>query len=705
MRLSKEALVTATLWLLAPLFLATAIIGGLRNYSIVPFWDMWYGYLDFFFRASEGGWKEWWAQHNEHRIVLSRILFWMDLAWFDGTVRFLIAVNYLLVAGAFLTFRAILRERAGVLARTKPAALTGLFVFICLFSWVQYENFVWGFQSQFFLAQWLPLLAFYLLYQSTVPSPASPRQFALACIVGVLCIGTMANGVLALPLMVAYALLQRMGWKRIGALALLSVVCLTVYFIDYRSTQGHGSVGEFSQRPVKLLQYVLVYLGSPFYHWFGARSLPLAQLFGLVFVVLSAIKTAQCLRNPRQHALETCLLTFIVYIGGTALGTGVGRLIFGLTQAATGRYTTPALMGWMALLMLFLPTLLRSLAAWRNRIVWPLLTLLLSMTVYQAKATQSQRAALFERDVAGLALQLGVRDDDQLRRIFYNTDVALQIGNKSAEANLSVFGLPSIRDARHVINRPGGALPTRACSGAALTEVDAVARDPRYKRVKGWIAPAIGEDFISSVRFVNEQGVVVGYALAGERMTPPPPVSAGAQDRQRLRVQIFKGYLLSEFAGGPVTLAPTGAECSIRIEPPLPPAFRVSPAGPSAPVVNVSLRNIVSNNGWTGTDFARSQLPGLKTIGSYVHGDSDTGNLVLRLRRGAVIYYRSGPASGKQLFRVDDGKLYAGQFPVIDPWAVLVFDSPKLPEEFTLTLSDAGNGWGEWSAIALQNIP
>jgi hypothetical protein len=692
MRLSKEALVTATLRLLAPLFLATAVIGAFRNYSIVPFWDMWYGYLDFFFRASEGGWKEWWALHNEHRIVLSRVLFWMDLAWFDGTVRFLIAVNYLLVAGAFLTFRAILRDRAGALARTKPAALASLFVFICLFSWVQYENFVWGFQSQFFLAQWLPLLAFYLLYQSTVPSPASLRQFALACIVGVLCTGTMANGVVALPLMVAYALMQRMGWKRIAALALLSVVCLTVYFIDYQSTPGHGSVGEISQHPVKLLQYVLVYLGSPFYHWFGARSLPLAQLFGLVFVVLSAIRAAQCLRNPRQHALETCLLTFVVYIGGTALGTGVGRLVFGLTQAATGRYTTPALMGWMALLMLFLPTLLRSLAAWQNRIVWPLLTLLLSMTVYQAKATHSQRPALFEREVAALALDLGVRDDDQVGRVVYNTDVAIQISEKAAKADLSVFRLPSIRNARQVINRPGGALPAAACSGA-LTEVDAVARDPRYQRVTGWIAPAIGEDSISSVRLVNE------------RMTPPPPVSASAQDRQRPRGQLFKGYLLSEFAWSPVTLAPTGAECSIRVERPLPPAFRVSPAGPSAPAVNVSLRNIVSHDGWTGTDFARSQLPGLKTIGSYVNGDSDTGELVLRLRRGAVIYYRSGPVSGKQLYRVDDGKLYAGQFPVIDPWAVLLFDSPRLPAEFTLTLSDAGGDWGEWSAIALQDIP
>ena len=113
MRLSREALVTWTLRVLAPVCVLLAVIGAVRNYSSVPHWDMWPGYVEFWVRLGEGHWREWWALHNEHRIVLARVLFWIDHAVFGGTIGFLLVVNYLLVFGAFLTFRAILLERAG----------------------------------------------------------------------------------------------------------------------------------------------------------------------------------------------------------------------------------------------------------------------------------------------------------------------------------------------------------------------------------------------------------------------------------------------------------------------------------------------------------------------------------------------------------------------------------------------------------------
>ncbi|MGD4365427.1 hypothetical protein QT713_22860, partial [Xanthomonas citri pv. citri] len=43
------------------------------TFSPVPFWDMWDGGLGFYVRQMTDV-SQWWAQHNEHRIVLSRIL-------------------------------------------------------------------------------------------------------------------------------------------------------------------------------------------------------------------------------------------------------------------------------------------------------------------------------------------------------------------------------------------------------------------------------------------------------------------------------------------------------------------------------------------------------------------------------------------------------------------------------------------------------
>jgi hypothetical protein len=70
--------------LLAASIVAAAIIGAMRYYSPVPLGDMWNGYLDFFMEVQNGNHAAWWTQHNEHRIVLARLLFWMDLSFFNG---------------------------------------------------------------------------------------------------------------------------------------------------------------------------------------------------------------------------------------------------------------------------------------------------------------------------------------------------------------------------------------------------------------------------------------------------------------------------------------------------------------------------------------------------------------------------------------------------------------------------------------------
>ena len=70
-----------------------AIFGGAYLYSPIPYWDMWGGYLDFFLRVNNGDYGVWWSQHNEHRIILSRLLFWLDLKWFGGVSIFLIVFN------------------------------------------------------------------------------------------------------------------------------------------------------------------------------------------------------------------------------------------------------------------------------------------------------------------------------------------------------------------------------------------------------------------------------------------------------------------------------------------------------------------------------------------------------------------------------------------------------------------------------------
>jgi len=103
-------------------------------------------------------------------------------------------------------------------------------------------------------------------------------------------------------------------------------------------------------------------------------------------------------------------------------------------------------------------------------------------------------------------------------------------------------------------------------------------------------------------------------------------------------------------------------------------------------------------NGWKGSDFA--------IIGSYRHGDADTGRLRLRLHRNDRVLFRSGPTIEHQLLHIDGtpANAFSTALPVALYWITLDFTNPQLPPEFTVTFEDAGTGYGEWSAVALSAV-
>lgn len=109
-------------------------------------------------------------------------------------------------------------------------------------------------------------------------------------------------------------------------------------------------------------------------------------------------------------------------------------------------------------------------------------------------------------------------------------------------------------------------------------------------------------------------------------------------------------------------------------------------------------------DGWQGSDYSKSQFEGLTVIGSLVTSDSDTGYVVVHVRQGDKLLYRTGPRVGKQAILVGAGG--AGEFyadaPVSSEWSLIEFSSSKLPAEFDVVFVDAGTGWGEWSAIAIN---
>jgi hypothetical protein len=547
MRIQLKDWSTPLFFLAAAVFIILAIIGGIRSYSPVPFADMWNGYLDFYIQAVEGNWGAWWAQHNEHRILLSRIFFWLDLHFFEGRIWFLLVVNYALTAATCLVFSLAIREQT----QGRQQWLV-YFVTAWLFSWAQHQNLTWGFQSQFIMAQLMPLAAFYCLHRAAEPERKTTGAFILAVTLGLASTATMANGILAMPLMTLLAMLLHMSWKRHAVLIAASICSIALYFQGYSHPEGHGSLFKtVAAAPLSCLQFISLYLGGPFFHFLGGGNAGfwIAMISGFALICVSAVLACKEVARPERSSLRLSLMTFILYIGGTAFGTAGSRLSFGLRQAFESRYSTPALMVWAALFVIMLPYFL---GAKKERLLSPrvlFFCLLLAALPMQIKALIPRHDAHFERAIGALSLELEAKDFQQITAVFPFPDWALSLAKTPSKLNLSIFGLPPVKDARERLNAPA---PPRSTSSSNIGSIDAmylIPDDPRFIGVRGWFFDREAKRTPEMVEFVNQDGLVVGLALTGQ-----PRADVAAQIDPQAAMSGFKGYLLSSALGQTVEL-------------------------------------------------------------------------------------------------------------------------------------------------------
>jgi hypothetical protein len=493
-----------------------AIIGAARLYSPIPFYDMWDGYINFYLAVEDGKHGHWWAQHNEHRLVLARLLFWLDHRWFGGAAAFVLYVTYALVAAACLLFCAALRRGTPRNASAAALATASLLVVAWLFQWMQEENLTWAFQVQFFLAYVLPLAALLAAGRSAEPM-SSIGWFVAACVLGVASVGTMANGLLTLPLLAACAIALRLGRIRVAVLAALAVAAWLLYFHDYRTPPHHGTAATgWGENPARALRYMLAYLGSPVYHLVdgGRRGLVAAQLAGLGLVATAIVLAWKLLPRARERPLATALLFFFAYVAASAAATAGSRLSFGLDTARVSRYTTAALMGWAAIGVAWLSTRPSGLVLPRPAI-GAIVCLCAVMFWQQLKAFDPPADRQTQWEIGALALAMGVRDESMIGTIFPRPDSALEVAARATRRGVSIFGSDPYRKALEPLGRAMTLPEARHCAGGL--DMSVAVPGTVFRRVHGWILEWPVPTAPTLLHIVDGQGLVDGYALSGGR--------------------------------------------------------------------------------------------------------------------------------------------------------------------------------------------
>jgi hypothetical protein len=335
-----------------------------RNLSPLPLFDQWA------FTDPASDWKGLFEVHNEHRIVLSKLVFIADLQIFGGrnVADYAITAAMLLAMGG-LFYAAVGLDRSTNWTHRLLAAAT---VICFTISPLTIGVLLWGMHVQNVGVNLFAGIAFFLLAVAAMRPPYSTGRYvglSLAIVSAAVATFTSASGLLAVFLLIVQAAVLRFGWRQVSCIA-ISLVVSAVLYLHGNTAQGNAT-GAVHASPVGVARFFVLFLGSLIPQAVDLSDVPrdgrLVSIIGLAsIVVLAANALAYFVRARREKfdGFATFSLTFAAFLLGSAALVSAGRLPFGFDHAFTEHYNILRTVYWVNLLV-SIPACWKSAGAWR----------------------------------------------------------------------------------------------------------------------------------------------------------------------------------------------------------------------------------------------------------------------------------------------------------------------------------------------------
>jgi hypothetical protein len=332
----------------AALILAAALPAAVliwRHGVNVPFWDQWE--LVTTLASMHNGTVmvgKIFAQHNEHRMVFPKVIMLLLAMLSDWNIRVELAAN---IALALATLLVLLSMQRPVLAGAGLSTRLWLpfFAAATVFSLGQWENWLWGWQIQWFLSILAASGACALLARAmAAPNPLPWVAGAVGATI--VCQFSIASGVMLWPAGLLLILLHPRADRFGAALAwlLAGAVSSGVFFWGYLTQAAHPSLLTGLANPGAFIVYLGNYLAGPLY-----KSWALGLGIGGAFAAAAA---ALMLRPGHERIPFLPWISLGIFGLATAGLTAIGRVGFGAAQGLSSRYSTIALLVLISLVPL-----------------------------------------------------------------------------------------------------------------------------------------------------------------------------------------------------------------------------------------------------------------------------------------------------------------------------------------------------------------
>ncbi len=294
--------------------------------------------------------SELWKQHNEHRIFFPKLLILANIHLSHWDVRWQMMCSLMLAGMTFLVIAAHIRKYEKQRGQPLPPFLWCITPLL-IFSFAQYENWLWGFCVSWQMAELAVVLGFSFLvkWRDTL----SGKDFLLALLCGIVATFSMGQGLVYWPVGALLLLaVPQHHWKHFAVWCLVFLAVIIAYFADYTEPEHHINVHGVTdlhglryilQYPHEYLLFVLTFIGNAVTFPVIGGAILAGILGGYVFIM-----------NIRRYRDKQLQFFFLLAIYGllSAFMIGIGRTELHFVTATSSRYISLGVLFWVALLVI-----------------------------------------------------------------------------------------------------------------------------------------------------------------------------------------------------------------------------------------------------------------------------------------------------------------------------------------------------------------
>ncbi len=325
------------------IYLPFIISGGfilwmIFHYGVnTPFWDQWsmvpllqkmYNHTLSFFNL--------WHQYNEHRIFFPLVFLMVSAYFTHWNIFFELIINFCFAVFT-ATLLALLLKKS--FSRQILPIIASVFASLWFFSPIQWENWLWGWQLEWFMCVFGAIAAIFLIMkQSDSINGRKNALFSLAILSGIVSSYSLSSGIVVWLVGLFELVFLKQSRKYIFTWLGSGLIATFLYYYHYVfPVKGDRlTISFFVHHIIGFVGFFLTYLGSPV----GLQgSYGAMYIGGLIFIILLPIIYFVWMdRVMLKKYLPWLSLALFSILSGLTIT--VGRLFLGISEALASRYTT-----------------------------------------------------------------------------------------------------------------------------------------------------------------------------------------------------------------------------------------------------------------------------------------------------------------------------------------------------------------------------